>query len=235
MKKNWNVVSNVLLSLFAVINITLYALGYIYKPYSVWVYGLFIVAYIVLTAFSIAFKSSATLLSRVFAFLTPVTSFIYFISLYILISISGIWFGYMLLVLTGIVMCSFIYVAYTKCKTTKIASIAVGTVLVVLMLVPTYVALWFDNFPFSKTVVENISVSPSGSLMAAVETYDEGALGGSTVVVVKTAGEDRLYGFERRAVRLMRGQFGEKYDIRWEDDNIVVINEMEYDLSDYFK
>ena len=141
----------------------------------------------------------------------------------------------MLLVLTGIVMCSFIYVAYTKCKTTKIASIAVGTVLVVLMLVPTYVALWFDNFPFSKTVVENISVSPSGSLMAAVETYDEGALGGSTVVVVKTAGEDRLYGFERRAVRLMRGQFGEKYDIRWEDDNIVVINEMEYDLSDYFK
>ena len=80
--------------------------------------------------------------------------------------------------------------------------------------------------------------SPDEKYVAFVKTHDEGALGGSTEVIVRQCGRDIFIGLgtlKGKEYRLEFGDWGKEYNLVWKDEKILQINGMEYDVLKHMR
>ncbi len=89
----------------------------------------------------------------------------------------------------------------------------------------------FGSFPYNE--VYNEITSPSGKYTAQIVINDQGALGGSTLVVLKNNTDKKHFLFftlEKKDVRLYSGKYADYSSISvvWNDDAVLLINGDEY-------
>ena len=97
-----------------------------------------------------------------------------------------------------------------------------------------------DMYDFGSTTVTQKLQSPAKTYIAEVFCYDEGALGGDSVVVVKEPLKDininLLVGelFKDTSKRVYSGRWGDHKDmiIEWKDEKTLIINGDKYSIED---
>ena len=103
--------------------------------------------------------------------------------------------------------------------------------------IPFVIIVWimsaFSDFG-ENTVVETIP-SPDGERWVEVVDNDQGALGGATVIrVCEDKGIDLfVFQAEKLPIKIYEGEWREyeELDIRWKDDDCVLINSREYEID----
>mgnify|MGYP004537430273 FL=1 len=136
-------------------------------------------------------------------------------------------------VLFYIACCCYLTVKYGKPLALKI----IALVLSVLMILPlgffSFIALIFGNIA-QNTVVKTVE-SPSGKYYAQVIDSDQGALGGNTIVDVYQECEINalLFKIKKKPQQVYSGGWGEfeNMQIRWKNDNCLIINSVEYEIE----
>lgn len=127
----------------------------------------------------------------------------------------------------------FLSIAYGKPTALKIISLIIS-------IVPGIVVLFFSYFGImmigwsENTVVKKID-SPNGKYYLELIDNDQGALGGATLINVVEGFEIDaiIFKITKKPRRLYDGKWGEfnDMDVHWKDDDVVVINDREYDIS----
>lgn len=116
---------------------------------------------------------------------------------------------------------------------TKIASVITSSLMFLVLVLISFVAVFFGNFSVN-TVVKTIS-SPSKEYYAEVVDSDQGATGGSTVVYIKKSDSVNLLfaTIEKAPERAYLGEWREyeTMDIYWKDKNTLIINSSEYIIN----
>ena len=95
-----------------------------------------------------------------------------------------------------------------------------------------FFSLLFGDLSF-VTVVKTVE-SPSGQYCAQVIDSDQGALGGSTAVVVsESIVRNAIFIIEKQPKRVYSGRWGEFFDMKiyWKDDGCLVINSDKYQIK----
>lgn len=93
--------------------------------------------------------------------------------------------------------------------------------------------LLFRSIGPEETVLSSIP-SPSGRYIAEIVDSNQGALGGNTYVEVKKASPPfPLFRLGRSSVRVYTGRWKESVTVRWKDDDTLLVNDTEYELSGY--
>ena len=122
-----------------------------------------------------------------------------------------------------------IAVAYRCVKKTWTRVVAV--VLALPLLMPIGLFGLFALFPMSEKTVLQTAASPDGAYIAELIDDDQGALGGATVVTVRsTKGEIDLviFSVEHKPRTVYHGDWGEGFHktLAWKDDQTVTLGEM---------
>ena len=139
------------------------------------------------------------------------------------------------------VACTLISIACAVVAKIKISRFKVSKILLSVSIPLVVFALAFVSFVFTllagfgvNTIVEEIP-SPKGLYVAEVVDADQGALGGNTVVYVsENRGVDLgICEFTDIPERVYIGEWGEydDMDIRWKNDECLIINSTEYVLN----
>lgn len=135
-------------------------------------------------------------------------------------------------------VCMLIYFILCCILSLKLSSSIVLKYIVVavscLMLGPVVLlaSLYFIIGPFTESTTIMTLSSPDGSYYAEVQDFDQGALGGDTLVYIheKALIDVIIFRVEKTPQRIYTGEWGEYKDmnIYWKSDNCLVINSKRY-------
>ena len=198
---------------------------------------LFIVAFGVvwtLTVYgSVALEKYACTDAKICGAFMPVTCFIYYLSLTVILDMSGDELRenpYYRLILCGILIVASVVVFFSYCRGREIRSIAVVMTILVILIFGffSFVAVLFADF--GETEVREVYVSPDGAYFAKTVSYCEGAMGGDTVVEIEKTKQIPLISgtIVWRNTKLWVGDWGYTPEVEWTDENTLVIDGQEY-------
>ncbi|MBO7209105.1 MAG: hypothetical protein J6V58_05140 [Clostridia bacterium] len=123
----------------------------------------------------------------------------------------------------------FFSIKYKRCagKTSKIFASFLPIIALVYV-----VTLFVSNIGESK-ILQTVK-SPDGTYVAVSISHDEGALGGDTCVRVRNNKNQiplLLGSVIREEQQLWTGPWGKTPNIKWEDDDTLLINNVSYDIE----
>ncbi|MBQ3528125.1 MAG: hypothetical protein IJA52_06195 [Clostridia bacterium] len=112
--------------------------------------------------------------------------------------------------------------------------LATSLAVVIPIIIVSYIMSAFSGLGATNTVVETIP-SPDGERWVEVIDNDQGALGGATVIrVCEDKGIDLfVFQAEKLPIKIYEGEWRayEELDIRWKDNDCVLINSREYKID----
>lgn len=133
----------------------------------------------------------------------------------------------------SLICCLLIAIRCTRPRWLKIASLTLSALMTAPLMLSCAVALLASNFGQTNIVKE--VASPSGDYRAVVIDSDQGATGGNTFVdlyedVIFSCG---IFELEKKPRRIYSGDWGEgeRMDIYWKGDGILVIDDIEYRID----
>ena len=238
LKENMNLMIPVLIVFFSGINIAICKSDYIYRPKS---YLLFFVLYLtassVLTYFAVKYRKSSSDMSRVIGCFIIFASFIYVITLAFCFDfkidnkINNVAY-YELLFLVSLASSLTIFFACNKIRWLKIFVGILTATFSAIFALGLFFSILLSTFG-ENTIVQTVK-SPDNTHVAWVISSDQGALGGSTDVYVRNTEKDipLLFGILKTESNwLWTARWGTEPDLRWKDNNTLLIDETSYDLD----
>ncbi len=131
------------------------------------------------------------------------------------------------------ISCAVVSKMIIKLNKAKIFSVISSSLMFVVIVLFSFVAVFFGNLAVN-TVVKTVD-SPSGEYYAEIVDSDQGATGGSTVVYVKKSDcfDMLILKIEKTPERVYLGEWREyeTMEIYWQDENTLLINSTEYNIS----
>ena len=213
--------------------------GYSFVPVNYnWFLVGFLLMHVLYAFFAVKFKNYAEKISRVLGVLNPIVLTAGTMFLLAVIERDGIYseisavctVSLLPITLTTSLIVFFFYTEDTWVKITVGA--VFGFILGIYSLAcSAYLfSSWFVGVEVSSEVK-----SPDENYAIEIITYDEGALGGSTKVLVK--GTDKIFlgigTLKQRNHAIEHGRWAEKYEIIWTDNETFILNGEEYCVKDY--
>lgn len=124
--------------------------------------------------------------------------------------------------------CCYLCIEHGKPLVLKITCIGLSGLMILPICFFTFITLLFGNFG-QNTIMKSV-ISPNGTYYAEVIDSDQGGLGGATFVdVYDNKGFNTcIFKISKPTQRVYSGEWGEKINIYWKDNNCLLINSVEY-------
>lgn len=230
-KSNINTIFGVVLLVFSLFGIILDLCELVYVPYNQFVYFLLSVIFFVLYfVFSLTFRKMASKTSRTFGLLMPVIVIFYNVTNSVAVHFK--W-GFIFLVIS-LILSILIWISCIKTNGVRLFAVAAGSVVSVFFMPILMIVLTFMFVEIGHTTVLETQKSFDGKYEYEVLSHDAGATGGSTQVLAKSLDRDiRLLGgkLTTPTKTLWRGGWANNPDVRWQDNDTVLIYGKPYDIK----
>ena len=237
-KTNINSITGIIMIILSALNLILVKFDYTYRPnnYTVfYVINLIIAVFIMF--FSIKYRSCAGKTSKIFASFLPIIVLVYVVTLLFSFDFINDYRTYSLLYyeMMLIVTLAFsltIFFVYNKVLWLKIVVGVISFALILVFGFILLVTMFVSNIGESK-VLQTVK-SPDGTYVAVSISHDEGALGGDTCVRVRNNKNQiplLLGSVIREEQQLWTGPWGKSPNLKWEDANTLLINNVSYDME----
>ena len=239
-KSNYNIFIGVLFVALTLINLFIYTAGYTYRPKNYLFFIIIIFAIIAgATALSIKLKQYTNKISKIFAYIMPILSLLYAVSLIFSFDLSVNYKTYDIvyydLMFIFLMSSSFlIFFVYSTNKWLKVCAGIVGAITASIFGFMFFIRLIFANFGESN-ILQDI-YSPNNTYSAVAISLDEGALGGNNVVYVRNIQKDinlLIGNLNSQRQQIWIGDWGDVPTLEWIDDNNLLINNKEYDVAEF--
>jgi len=209
--------------------------GYAFRIFDITVYSLILcVLSVCVHVLSVIYKGEVGKFTECVSFILPTVSSVN--ALVSVICYPDSFFAVAPLAVIAAVCCFLTAYKYVKRLPLKIAAFALPVVLIVVAFISGTVIPMLRNTFFKVVPGEVIQTvdSPSGNYYAELIDDGQGALGGATKVWVYERGVDAgLFSAVKSPQEVYWGKWGEFNDmeIRWKDDDCLVINSTEYKID----
>ncbi len=239
-KSNYNIFIGVLFVALTLINLFIYTAGYTYRPKNYLFFIIIIFAIIAgATALSIKLKQYTNKISKIFAYIMPILSLLYAVSLIFSFDLSVNYKTYDIvyydLMFIFLMSSSFlIFFVYSANKWLKVCAGIVGAITASIFGFMFFISLIFANFG-EINILQDI-YSPNNTYSAVAISLDEGALGGNNVVYVRNIQKDinlLIGNLNSQRQQIWIGDWGDVPTLEWIDDNNLLINNKEYDVAEF--